>query len=259
MKSESKNANKPMQNNAPASSFTIEDLFNKNIHYGHVKTLWNPKMAPYIHSVKNNVHIIDITKTFEALNRAKAELYKAGLEHKRILFIGTKPQISKHIKQYAIDCGQYYVNHKWLGGMLTNWKVINTLVKTLQKYEKLVQKESINYTKKELMILTKKIEKLEKSIGGIKDLPTRPDILFIIDTDLEKMAIQEAKKLGIKVIAVVDTNSSPDDVDIVIPGNDDSTKAIQFYLSQVSESILAGIKKGLVAPVKSKPSQKTEN
>ena len=256
MNTELKTTNEVAQKSGHLPNFTIEDLFEKNIHYGHVKNLWNPKMAPYIHSVKNNVHIINLAKTFEALNRAKAELYKAGLTHKRVLFVGTKPQISKHIKQYAIECGQYYVNHKWLGGMLTNWKVVNTLVKTLQKYEKLVQKESINYTKKELMMLTKKIEKLEKSIGGIKDLPTKPDILFVIDTELEKMAITEANKLGIKVIAVVDTNSNPDGVDIVIPGNDDSIKATQFYLSQASESILAGIKKGLLSP--SQGASKTE-
>jgi small subunit ribosomal protein S2 len=192
--------------------------------------------------------MINLVKTFQGISDAKIELYKAGLAHKRVLFVGTKPQISKHIKKYAIECGQYYVNHKWLGGMLTNWKVVNTLVKTLQKYEKLVQKNSEEYTKKELMILTKKIEKLEKSIGGIKDLPTRPDIIFVIDTELEKMAITEANKLGIKVIAVVDTNSNPDGVDIVIPGNDDSIKAIEFYLGQASESILAGIKKGLLSP-----------
>lgn len=230
-------------------NFTIEDLFERNIQYGHVKNLWNPKMAPFIHSVKNNVHIINLVKSFEAISDAKAELYKAGLNHKRVLFVGTKPQISKLVKKYAIECGQYYVNHKWLGGMLTNWKVINTLVKTLQKYEKQVQKSSVEYTKKELMLLTKKIEKLEKSIGGIKDLSTKPDIIFIIDTEAEKMAIKEAIKMGIKVVAVVDTNSSPEGVDIVIPGNDDSVKAIEFYLQQASESILAGIKKGLVAPV----------
>lgn len=229
------------------STFTIEDLFQRNVHYGHVKNLWNPKMEPYIHGVKNNVHIINLVKSFEALSSAKMELYKAGLEHKRVLFVGTKTQISKLVKKYAIECGQYYVNQKWLGGMLTNWKVINTLVKTLQKYEKQVQKNSTDYTKKELMLITKKIEKLEKSIGGIKDLPTKPDIIFVIDTEIEKMAISEAKKMGIRIIAVVDTNSNPDGVDLVIPGNDDSIKAIEFYLQQASDAILAGIKKGLLS------------
>ena len=247
MNTEAKTTSVTAQNAGYLANFTIEDLFQRNIHYGHVKNLWNPKMAPYIHSVKNNVHIINLAKTFEAMSNAKAELYKAGLAHKRVLFVGTKTQISKHVKKYAIECGQYYINHKWLGGMLTNWKVVNTLVKTLQKYEKMVQKNSADYTKKELMIITKKIEKLEKSIGGIKDLPTKPDILFVIDTELEKMAIKEANKLGIKVIAVVDTNSNPEGVDIIIPGNDDSIKAIEFYLSQASESILAGIKKGLLS------------
>lgn len=229
------------------TNFTIEDLFSRNVHYGHITNLRNAKMKPYLHSQNNNVDIINLTYTFTALTKAKAELYKAGLQHKRILFVGTKPQISKYIKQYAIECGQYYVNQKWVGGMLTNWKVINTLVKTLQRYEKLVQKNSTEYTKKELMILTKKIEKLEKLIGGIKDLPTKPDIIFVVDTNLEKMAVTEANKLGITVIAVVDTNSNPEGVDIVIPGNDDSIKAVQFYLSQASESILAGIKKGLLS------------
>lgn len=232
------------------ANFTIQDLFERNVHYGHIKNLWNPKMEKYIHSVKNNVHIIDLAQTFSAMMTAKSELYRAGLAHKRVLFVGTKPQISKLVKQYAIQCGQYYVNHKWLGGMLTNWKVVNTLVKTLQKYEKQVQKYSADYTKKELMIITKKIEKLEKSIGGIKDLSTKPDLLFVLDTETEKMAIKEANKMGIKVIAVVDTNSNPDGVDIVIPGNDDSMKAIEFYLSQSADSILEGIKKGLLSAPK---------
>jgi small subunit ribosomal protein S2 len=256
MNTEAKTTSVTAQNAGYLANFTIEDLFQRNIHYGHVKNLWNPKMAPYIHSVKNNVHIINLAKTYEALSTAKSELYKAGLSHKRVLFVGTKPQISKYVKQYAIECGQYYVNHKWLGGMLTNWKVINTLVKTLQKYEKMVQKNSSEYTKKELFLITKKIEKLEKSIGGIKDLPAKPDILFVIDTELEKMAIKEANKLGIKVIAVVDTNSNPEGVDIVIPGNDDSIKAIEFYLSQASESVLAGIKKGLLSSGVQKPAEK---
>lgn len=237
-------------NSGYLANFTMQDLFERNVHYGHVKNLWNPKMAKYIHSVKNNVHIIDLAKTFNAMITAKSELYRAGLAHKRVLFVGTKPQISKLVKQYAIQCGQYYVNHKWLGGMLTNWKVVNTLVKTLQKYEKQVQKYSTDYTKKELMILTKKIEKLEKSIGGIKDLSTKPDLLFVLDTETEKMAIKEANKMGIKVIAVVDTNSNPDGVDIIIPGNDDSMKAIEFYLSQSADSILEGIKKGLMSTPK---------
>jgi small subunit ribosomal protein S2 len=238
-----------------SENFTVQDLFERNIQYGHSKNLWNPKMAPYIHSTKNNVHIINLVKTFQAIVDAKAELYKAGKAHKRVLFVGTKPQISKLIKKYAIECGQYYVNHKWLGGMLTNWKEINTLVKTFQKYEKQVQKHSTEYTKKELLLRIKEIEKLEKSIGGIKDLSVKPDIIFVIDTEAEKMAIKEANKMGIKVIAVVDTNSNPDGVDLVIPGNDDSIKAIEFYLQQVSDSILRGIKAGLLAPI-SKPTEK---
>lgn len=237
-------------NSGYLANFTMQDLFERNIHYGHVKNLWNPKMAKYIHSTKNNVHIIDLAQTFNAMITAKSELYRAGVAHKRILFVGTKPQISKLVKQYAIQCGQYYINHKWLGGMLTNWKVINTLVKTLQKYEKQVQKYSADYTKKELMLITKKIEKLEKSIGGIKDLSTKPDLIFVLDTETEKMAIKEANKMGIKVVAVVDTNSNPDGVDIVIPGNDDSMKSIEFYLSQASDSILEGIKKGLLSAPK---------
>ena len=246
MNTEAKTTSVSSANAGYLANFTIEDLFQRNVHYGHVKNLWNPKMAPYIHSVKNNVHIINLAKTFTAISDAKAELYRAGLAHKRVLFVGTKTQVSKFVKKYAIECGQYYINHKWLGGMLTNWKVVNALVKTLQKYEKMVQKNSADYTKKELMLLTKKIEKLEKSIGGIKDLPTRPDIIFVIDTEIEKMAIKEANKMGIKVIAVVDTNSNPDGVDLIIPGNDDSIKAVEFYLSQASEAILAGIKKGLL-------------
>lgn len=245
-----------------STPFTIEDLFTRNVHYGHQKNLWNPRMAPYIHSVKNNVHIINLVKSYQALMQAKNILYHAGMEHKRILFVGTKPQISKIVKEYAIECAQYYVNHKWVGGMLTNWSVINNLVKTLQKFEKIFKQNSApgseNFKKKELfseniqtkkeeLAFTKHLDKLETVVGGMKDLSTKPDILFVIDAETEKMAIKEAKRLGIYVIAIVDTNSSPEGVDLVIPGNDDSVKAIEFYLQHVAGAILSGIRAGLLS------------
>lgn len=226
-------------------NFSVKDLFNAVVHYGHKASLWNPKMKPYIFRKENDVHVINLAETHRALVNAVFELYKAAKSHKRILFVGTKQQCSKSIKKYAIECGQHYVNHKWLGGMLTNFSTIKSLSKTLEQYENDVQKDSESFTKKELLMKTKQIEKLERYIGGIRHLSRKPDVIFVIDSSHDAVAIREANKTGAMVIAVVDTNSSPDNIDIVIPGNDDSIKSIDLYLRLASEAVLQGIKDGI--------------
>lgn len=226
-------------------AFEIKDLVEASVHRGHKTSFWNPKMAPYIYGEAGGVYIIDLVKTYSGLNRALSELYNAGKQNKQILFVATKPQCSKLVKKYAIECGQYYINHRWLGGTLTNWKTISSLIKTLDGYEKKIREESSMYTKNELMSMTRKMEKLEKSIGGIRHLNKKPDIVFVIDAKYEKIALTEANKLNVTTIAVVDTNTDPSGVDFIIPGNDDSSKASELYLRLASEAILRGINDGM--------------
>lgn len=226
-------------------SFTIKDLFESSVHYGHRTSFWNPKMKNYIYGESDGVYIIDLIKTHNALTKSLIEFYNIGRQNKKVLFVGTKPQCSKLIKKYAIECGQYYINHRWLGGTLTNWKTIASSMKTLEGYEKKIRDESTKYTKNELMKMTREMEKLEKNIGGIRQMDGKPDIIFVIDAKYEKTAIAEANKIGVKVVAVVDINTDPNGVDLVIPGNDDSTKASELYLSLVSEAILAGVQDGM--------------
>jgi small subunit ribosomal protein S2 len=226
-------------------AFEIKDLFEASVHYGHKTAFWNPKMKPYIYGEADGIYIIDLVKTYHNLNRALSELYHLGRQNKRILFVGTKPQCSKLVKKYAIECGQYYINHRWLGGTLTNWKTIASSIKTLEDYERKIREESTKYTKNELIGMTRNMEKLEKNIGGIRQLNGKPDAIFVIDAQHESIAIAEANKMNIHTIAVVDTNTNPAGVDLVIPGNDDSTKASELYLRLASEAILRGIQDGM--------------
>lgn len=225
--------------------FEIKDLFDASVHYGHKTAFWNPKMRNFIYGEADGIYIIDLVKTSHALNKALSELYHIGRQNKKILFVGTKPQCSKLIKKYAIDCGQYYINHRWLGGTLTNWKTIASSIKTLEEYEKKIREESTKYTKNELLQMTREMEKLEKNIGGVRQMNGKPDVIFVIDAQYEKTAIAEAKKIGVRTIAVVDTNTDPEGIDLVIPGNDDSTKASELYLKLVSEAVLRGIQDGM--------------
>lgn len=226
-------------------SFEIKDLFNASVHYGHKTSFWNPKMRNFIYGEADGVYIIDLVKTYHAFSKALTELYHLGRQNKKVLFVGTKPQCSKLIKKYAIDCGQYYINHRWLGGTLTNWKTIASSIKTLDNYEKKIREESSKYTKNELIQMTREMEKLEKNIGGVRNMSGRPDVVFVIDARYEKTAVTEANKIGARVIAVVDTNTNPDNIDLVIPGNDDSTKASELYLKLASEAMLQGIQDGM--------------
>lgn len=202
-------------------------------------------MKPYIYGESNGIYIIDLVKTHTSLSRALSELYNLGRQNKRVLFVGTKPQCSKLVKKFAIECGQYYVNHRWLGGTLTNWTTILSLIQTLEGYEKKIREESHRYTKNELINMTRKMEKLEKNIGGIRQMNGIPDAIFVIDAHHERIAVTEANKMHVRTIAVVDTNTDPTGVNIVIPGNDDSTKASELYLRLASEAMLKGIQDGM--------------
>ncbi len=223
------------------AEYTMQQLFEADVHYGHRKNLWNPKMAPYIYGSKNGMHIIDIRKTFVMLADALSAVRDVAAKNGRILFVGTKPQAADIISENAKRCGQYYVNHRWLGGMLTNWDTVSKSVKTLQKCEEKLAEEESELTKKEQLRLARKIEKLQSILGGIRSMGGVPDMIFVIDTSEHRIAIQEAKKLGIAVIAMVDTNSDFSGVDYIIPANDDATRSIKFISTLISDAIIDGV------------------
>jgi small subunit ribosomal protein S2 len=226
---------------------TIRDLAGSGVHFGHKISRWNAKMAPYIYGVhqENRIHIIDLRKTLPLLQVAMKALYEVASQGGRILFVGTKFQALDIIASEAVRCGQYYVNYRWLGGMLTNWGTVSSSIKTLIQYEKILNDENSVLTKKELGNIEKKRQKLDKALGGIREMGAIPDILFIIDTNKEHIAVKEAKKLGIPIVAVLDTNSDPDDITYPIPGNDDSRKSIELYCRLAADFILTGIESSL--------------
>jgi small subunit ribosomal protein S2 len=230
-------------NMASLPEITVRDLAGSGVHFGHKISRWNAKMAPYIYGVhqENRIHIIDLRKTLPLLQMAMKALYDVASQGGRILFVGTKFQALDIIASEAIRCGQYYVNHRWLGGMLTNWGTVSSSIKTLMQYEKILNDEDSILTKKELGNIEKKKQKLDKALGGIREMGAIPDILFIIDTNKEHVAVKEAKKLGIPIVAILDTNSDPDDITYPVPGNDDSRKSIELYCKLAADFILAGI------------------
>lgn len=226
--------------------FTIRELLEAGVHFGHKTMRWNPKMAPFLYGSRNNVHIIDLQQTAPLLHNALKAIHQVIANNGRLLFVGTKRQASDIVASAAQRCGQYYVNHRWLGGMLTNWQTVSSSIKVLQSLEeKLADPIESGLNKKEQLMLTRQKEKLDRSLGGIRDMGGQPDILFVIDTNKEKIAIQEAKKLGIPVVAVIDSNSDPDNIDFPIPGNDDAIRAIETYCRLISDSVLSGIETGL--------------
>ncbi|WP_339339179.1 30S ribosomal protein S2 [uncultured Oceanicoccus sp.] len=227
---------------------SMRDMLQAGVHFGHQTRYWNPKMGEYIFGARNKIHIINLEHTVPAFNDALAFIQKLSVGKNKILFVGTKRAASKIIQEQAIRAGQPYVSHRWLGGMLTNYKTIRGSIKRLRELE--TQQSDGTFeklTKKEALMRTRAMEKLERSIGGIKDMGGLPDALFVIDVDQERIAIQEANNLGIPVIGIVDTNGDPDGVDYVIPGNDDAIRAIKLYATAVADAILAG--KGADAPV----------
>ncbi len=222
-------------------NFTMRELLEAGIHFGHQKKRWNPKMEPYLFGERNGIHIIDLQQTFPLINTALKVLRDVGANGGRVLFVGTKRQAQKIVADSAVDTGQYYMNHRWLGGTLTNWKTISKSIVRLKSYDEVLNKEDSGLTKKELVGMEKKRIKLELSLGGIKDMGGLPDALFVIDTNKEQIAIKEANVLKIPVIAVIDSNSNPDGVNFPIPGNDDATRAIALYCKLASEAILDGL------------------
>ena len=217
---------------------SMRDMINAGVHFGHQTRYWNPKMRPFIFGARNGVHIINLEKTLPLFNEALTELHRIAANNGKILFVGTKRAASEAVKAAALDCQQYYVHHRWLGGMLTNWKTVRQSIKRLKDLETQSQDGTFDkLTKKEALMRTREMEKLELSLGGIKEMAGLPDALFVIAADHEHIAVKEANNLGIPVFAIVDTNSTPDGVDYIIPGNDDAARAIQLYLDAVSATI----------------------
>jgi len=226
--------------------FTMSELIEAGAHFGHKTKRWNPKMAPYLFGVRNGLHIIDLQQTVPMLHRALVAVREVAAKNGRILFVGTKRQAADPVADAARECGQYYINQRWLGGMLTNWGTIQSSIKRLRRLEELLSQEETGLTKKETLSLRRDYEKLEKSLGGIKDMGGVPDLIFIVDTNKEQLAVEEAKRLSIPVVAILDSNSSPDDITFPVPGNDDATRAIKIYCQLVADAALDGLKESVV-------------
>ncbi|MFD2179264.1 30S ribosomal protein S2 [Veronia pacifica] len=230
------------------ATVSMRDMLKAGVHFGHQTRYWNPKMKPFIFGARNKVHIINLEKTVPMFNDVLAELTKVGERKGKVLFVGTKRAASESVKAAAQSCDQYYVNNRWLGGMLTNWKTVRQSIKRLKDLETQSTDGTFDkLTKKEALMRTREMEKLEKSLGGIKNMGGLPDALFVIDADHEHIAVKEANNLGIPVYAVVDTNSDPDGVDFVIPGNDDAIRAVQLYLNAAAQAYSEGRSQDIVA------------
>jgi small subunit ribosomal protein S2 len=222
-------------------SVTMREMLDAGVHFGHQTKFWNPKMAPFIFGHRNKIHIVNLEKTLAMFREASNYAQKLSANKGKILFVGTKRQARDIIKEEALRAGAPFVNHRWLGGMLTNYKTVKQSTKRLKDMEALMADGADELmSKKESLFYQREIEKLDKSLGGIKDMPSLPDALFIVDVGYQKIAVEEATKLGIPIIGVVDTNHSPLGIDYVIPGNDDANKAIQLYARGIADAILAG-------------------
>jgi small subunit ribosomal protein S2 len=221
----------------------MRQLLEAGVHFGHQTHRWNPKMAPFIYGSRNNIHIIDLTQTVPAFHQALLAVADTVAKGGRVLFVGTKRQASEAVAEAARSCAQYYVNHRWLGGTLTNWRTISNSIRRLKSLEELLAGETQGLTKKELLQLTREKEKLERALGGIKDMGAPPDLMFVIDTNKEAIAIAEARKLGMPIVAVVDSNCDPDGISHPIPGNDDAGRAITLYCDLVARAAIDGIER----------------
>ncbi len=227
--------------------FSMRQLLEAGVHFGHQTRRWNPKMAPFIFGIRNNIHIIDLQQTVPLLQRALQVVRDVAANNGRVMFVGTKRQAADIVAEEAKRCGQYYVNHRWLGGMLTNWKTISHSIKRLRALDEQLGQEGLGLTKKEQLHLTRERDKLERALGGIKEMGGLPDILFVIDTNKEAIAVAEARKLAIPVVAVIDSNSDPMGVDHPIPGNDNSQRAIRLYCELVANAVLSGLQEQMIA------------
>ena len=223
--------------------FSMRQLLEAGAHFGHQTHRWNPKMKPFIFGDRSNIHIIDLSQTVPLLHQALVKVREIAAGGGRILFVGTKRQAAEPIAAAAQRCAQYYMNDRWLGGTLTNWRTISNSIARLRELEGLLDAEGgpQGLTKKEILMLTREREKLERSLGGIKEMGGTPDLMFVIDTNKEAIAVQEAKRLGIPVVAIVDTNCDPDPIDLPIPANDDAARAIALYCDLIADAVIDGI------------------
>lgn len=227
-------------------TFTMRQLLEAGVHFGHQAHRWNPKMAPFIFGVRNGIHIIDLTQTVPLLHQALVKISDTVAEGGRVLFVGTKRQAVDAIAEAAKRSAQYYINHRWLGGTLTNWKTISQSIRRLRQLDDILA-DPQGRTKKEILNLTRERDKLNQALGGIKEMGGTPDLLFVIDTNKEAIAVKEAKKLGIPIVAIVDTNCDPDGIDFPIPGNDDAGRAITLYCDLAARAAIDGIQRGQAA------------
>ena len=239
-------------------SITIQQLLEAGVHLGHKTLRWNPKMKKYIFGKRDSIHIMDLTQTLELTKVALEKIYSTIANNGKILFVSTKKQASEAIAEVAKETDQYFVNYRWLGGMLTNWGTISGSIKKMKKYEADLVSENRGFTKKELLKMSVKKDKLERSLGGIAEMKKTPDLVFIIDTNYESLAIAESVKLGIPIIAILDSNSNPDNIDYPIPGNDDARRSIDLYCNLIKETI-NNAKSSIPSPEpKKEPNQDTK-
>ena len=228
-------------------TFTMRQMLEAGVHFGHNTRRWNPRMEPYIFGERNKIHILDLQQTMPMFHAALRAIGDVAARGGRVLFVGTKRAASEKIAETAKGCGQYYVNHRWLGGMLTNWATVSQSIRRLRELEERMESGEINQlTKKEILQLTREREKLERTLGGIKEMGGLADILFVLDTNKESIAVQEANRLNIPVVAIVVSNASPDGVDYLVPGNDDAMRAITFYCDLAQAAVLDGLQTELI-------------
>lgn len=219
----------------------IKDLLEAGVHFGHQRRKWNPKMKPYIYTDKNGVSIINLEKTAELLTKACNILKEAASQKKNIIFVGTKKHISEIIKEEAIRCGVFYINRRWLGGLLTNFDTIRQRLNRLRELEEMQESGTLSHSnKKELAVFNKELDKLQKTLGGIKNMRGKVDVLYVVDEQKEHIAIKEAQATGVKIVAIIDTNCNPDGIDYPIPGNDDSIRSVKLITSTIADSIIEG-------------------
>ncbi|WP_336056346.1 30S ribosomal protein S2 [Nitratireductor sp. CH_MIT9313-5] len=223
--------------------FSMRQLLEAGVHFGHQTHRWNPKMGPYIFGARNNIHIIDLSQTVPLLHQALKAVSDTVAKGGRVLFVGTKRQASEIVADSARRSAQYYVNSRWLGGMMTNWKTISHSIQRLRRLDELLAGDASGFTKKERLNLERERDKLERALGGIRDMGSTPDMMFVIDTNKEAIAIQEARRLGIPVVAITDSNCDPDIVDYPIPGNDDASRAIALYCDLIAKAAIDGIER----------------
>jgi small subunit ribosomal protein S2 len=223
--------------------YSMRQLLEAGVHFGHQTHRWNPKMAPFIFGTRNNIHILDLSQTVPLLQQALVKISDTVASGGRVLFVGTKRQAADLIAETAKNSAQYYVNARWLGGMLTNWQTISNSIKRLRQVDEILAGNAQGFTKKERLNLDREKEKLERALGGIKDMGSTPDLMVIIDTNKESIAIQEAKRLNIPVVAILDTNCDPDQIDFPIPGNDDASRAIALYCDLFTKAVIDGIER----------------